>query len=56
MNRIQRIQNFLEDYNNLIPSLKYIIEPIRQEYQKELIEEYLKISKHPYPNEYLDTT
>ena len=56
MTRIQRIQTFLEDYKSLDPYLKDLIKPIYQDYQKELIQEYLKISRHPYPDEGLDLT
>ena len=56
MNRIQRIQTFLQDYNLLNPYLKNLLEGSKEYYQKELIQEYLKVSKHPYPNEYLDIT
>ncbi len=56
MNRIQRIQTFLQDYKSLNPYLKYLIKDSQKNYQKELINEYLKVSRHPYPNEYLDIT
>ena len=56
MTRIQRIQTFLEDYKSLDPYLKDLIKPIHQDYQKELIQEYLKVSKHPYPDENLKNT
>ena len=42
MTRIQRIQTFLEDYESLDPYLKHLLKPIHQDYQKELIQEYLK--------------
>ena len=53
MNRIQRIQTFLEDYNLLDPYLKNLLKDSKEYYQKELLNEYLKVSRHPYPNEYL---
>ena len=56
MNRIQRIQTFLQDYNTLNPYLKDLIEPIQQDYQKRLIQEYINASHHPYPYEYLEMT
>ena len=56
MNRIQRIQIFLKDCKSLNPYLKDLIKPIHQDYQKTLMQEYLKISKHPYPNECLEIT
>ncbi len=55
MTRIQRIQIFLEDYKSLDPYLKNLMKHIHQDYQKKLIQEYLKVSRHPYPNEYLET-
>ena len=56
MTRIQRIQTFLEDYKSLDPYLKDLIKPIHQDYQKGLIQEYLKVLRHPYPDEGLDLT
>ena len=56
MTRINRIKTFLEDYNSLNPYLKDLIKPIHQDYQKELIQEYLKVSRHLYPDEGLDLT
>ena len=53
MNRIQRIQIFLQDYKTLNPYLKSLVKDSQEDYQKELIKEYIKVSKHPYPNEYL---
>ena len=53
MNRIQRIQIFLQDYKSLNPYLKSLVKDSQEDYQKELIKEYLKVSRHPYPNEYL---
>ena len=56
MNRIQRIQIFLQDYNLLNPHLKNLLKDSREYYQKELLNEYLKVSRHPYQNEYLSIT
>jgi len=56
MNRIQRIQTFLQDYNLLNPYLKNLLKGSKEYYQKELIKEYIKVSRHPYQNEYLDIT
>ena len=53
MNRIQRINIFLQDYKSLNPYLKNILNEVKEDFQKELIKEYLKVSRHPYPNEYL---
>jgi uncharacterized protein YutD len=55
MTRIQRILRFLEDYKSLDPYLKDLCSWSCSYYQKELIKEYLKVSRHPYPNEYLET-
>ena len=56
MTRIQRIKTFLEDYNSLNPYLKDLIKPIHQDYQKKLIQECQKVSRHPYPDEGLEIT
>jgi len=56
MNRIQRIQTFLEDYNSLNPYLKNLVKDSQKNYQKELLNEFLNVSKHVYQNEYLDIT
>ena len=54
MNRIQSIKRFLDDYESLEPNLKYLVSWSYDHYQKELQKEYLKVSRHPYPDEYLD--
>ena len=56
MTRIQRIQTFLEDYKSPDPYLKDLIKPIHQDNQKKLIQEYLKVSRPPYPDEGLEIT
>jgi len=56
MNRIQRIQIFLQDYKSLNPHLKNLLNEVQEDFQKELIKEYRKVSRHPYPNEYLSVT
>ena len=53
MNRIQRINIFLQDYKSLNPYLKNILNEVQEDFQKELKKVYLKVSRHPYPNEYL---
>ena len=53
MNRIQRINIFLQDYKSLNPYLKNILNEVQEDFQKELIKEYLKVSRHPFENEYL---
>ena len=54
MNRIQSIKRFLDDYEFLEPNLKNLVSWSYDYYQKELQKEYLKVSRHPYPDEYLD--
>ena len=53
MNRIQSIKRFLDDYESLEPNLKNLVSWSYDYYQKELQKEYLKISRQPYPDEYL---
>ena len=53
MNRIQRIQILLQDYKSLNPYLNNLLNEVQEGYQKELIKEYLKVSRHPFANEYL---
>ena len=54
MNRIQSIKRFLDDYESLEPNLKNLVSWSYDHYQKELQKEYLKVSHHPFPDEYLD--
>ena len=53
MNKIQRIQQFLKDYQSLNPYLKNLLKDNYDDYQDKLRIEFLKVSRHPYPNEYL---
>ena len=53
MNRIKRLNRFIDDYSRLNPYLKDLLKEVHLSYQQELIQEYKRISKHPYPNEYL---
>lgn len=53
MNRIQNIKTFLHDYKSLNPYLKDLTKEAHHHYQLELIREYLKLSRHPFPSEYL---
>ena len=55
MTRIQRIKRYLEDYKSLDPYLKELCKEMNHHFHMELIKEYLKVSHHPYPNEYLET-
>ena len=56
MNRIQRIQNFINDYKTLDPYLKSLLIESKKDYELKLVEEYIRFGLHPYPNEYLDNT
>ena len=53
MNRIQSIKRFLDEYESLEPNLKNLVSWSYDYYQNELQKEYLKISRHPFPDEYL---
>jgi hypothetical protein len=53
MSRINKITIFLEDYKSLNPYLKNLTKESHHHYQLELMNEYLKLSCHPYPSEYL---
>lgn len=53
MNRIKRIKNFIEDYKTLDPNIKHLIKDSYEYYQKELMKQYLILSKHPFPQEHL---
>jgi len=55
MTRINKIKTFLEDYKSLNPYLKDLTKEVHHHYQLELIQEYLKVNRHPYPSEYLHT-
>ena len=52
MNRIQRIQDFIDDYEEKTPYLKELCRPLLEHHKQELIRELVIISKHPYPHEY----
>ncbi len=54
MNRIRRINNFLEAYRSLDPYLKSICKGSKDYYQMELMHEYINASRHPFCHEYLD--
>ena len=53
MNRIQSIKRFLDEYESLEPNLKNLVSWSYDYYKNELQKEYLKISLHPFPDEYL---
>ena len=54
MNRIQSIKRFLDEYETLEPNLKNLVSWSYDYYHKELQKEYLEISRHPFPDEYLN--
>ena len=54
MNRIQSIKRFLDDYETLEPNLKNLVSGSYDHYQEELQKEYLKVSQHPFSDEYLE--
>ncbi len=57
-NRIESIKQFLEDIRNRDPEhwfTKFIMDTGFLDYYKhQLMQEYIKLGNHPYPNEYLD--
>ena len=53
MNRIQRINDFIREYEDKTPYLQYLCLPLLEDYKRELIGEYILLSKHPFPQEYL---
>jgi hypothetical protein len=55
MNRIQRIQNFVKDYKTLDPYFKNLTKDSYDHYQLELMNQYIHLSKHPLPQEYLNS-
>ena len=50
--RIKTIKGFLDSYRTLNPYLKSLLEDSYRYYTKELMNEYQRLSKHPYPEEY----
>ena len=52
-NRINQINDFIDDYPTKSPFLQHLCEPLLEHYKAELIKEYIKLGKHPYPHEYL---
>jgi len=53
MSRINNIKTFLQDYKSLDPYLENLTKEAHHHYQQELVQEYIKVSLHPYPSEYL---
>lgn len=56
MSKIQRIQYFLNDYHTKSDFLKSVTKGSYNYYQELLIKEYVTVSKHPYPYEYLESS
>ena len=52
MNQLSRINSFLIQYHFKNPNLQYLCKGSYEYYSKLLIKEYIKVSKHPYPQEY----
>ena len=51
MTRITRLNQFIDDYSRLNHYLKDLLKEVHSMHQQELLNEYLKLSHHPYPNE-----
>ena len=54
MTQLQRIQQFLDDHQTLDPTLKNLTEQFVPHYEQKLIDEYVRLGTHPYPQEELD--
>ena len=52
--RVNSIKQFLDDYKNKSESLKRLTEDSYKYYYRELMKEYIKLSKHPHALEQLD--
>ena len=46
MNRIKRLNRFIDDYSRLNPYLKDLLKEVHLSYQQELIQEYTRISHY----------
>jgi hypothetical protein len=53
MNRIQRINTFIRDYEEKTPYLQNLCQPFLEHYKQELTKEYINANNHPHPQEYL---
>ena len=53
MERIKRIQTFLDDYKTKDKWLRDLLVESRQDFIKQLMDEWIKVSNHPFPEEYL---
>lgn len=54
MKKIKRIQEFLHSYRQLNPYMRDLLQSSYDYYQNELIQHYLRLSRHPYANEITD--
>ena len=52
MNQLSRINSFLIQYHFKSTNLKNLLFEVHKDYQIKLMKEYIKVSKHPYPQEY----
>ena len=53
MERIKRIQTFLDDYKTKDKWLRDLCVEVKKDYIKQLKNEWIKVSNHPFPEEYL---
>ena len=53
MERIKRIQIFLDDYKTKDKWLRDLLVEGRKDLIKQLMNEWIKVSNHPFPEEYL---
>jgi len=51
MNHIQKIKDFLKDYETLDPTLKNVCSWAPEYYKQKLIKEYVRLANHPFPDE-----
>ena len=54
MSEIQRIEKFIHDYRTLNPYLQSLTSYSYEYYNNLLMKKYIKVSKHPYPQEMLN--
>ena len=52
--RVNSIKMFLDEYKNKSESLKILTQDSYEYYYRELMREYVKLSKHPHAIEQLD--
>ena len=52
--KIKSLKLFLDEYKNKEEWLKVLTQDAYKYYYQELMNEYIKLSKHPFPNEYID--